>query len=160
MFFYHKKLCPDKTMMGVFCWTSSVLFTCAPTVATPLLKILSVCQNKSANDVSTKTSKNSLIIWLLTGQILLLLQCCQKRATTLMSRSPAPPEPAPEPWAEWEHWSTWMWWRPLLKLAHSKLVESLGARETSGPAPSNDNVPKQTEKFTGKKTTVKHKLKP
>lgn len=32
-----------------------------------------------------------------------------------------------------------------MKLAHSRLVESLGDRETSGPAPSRDNVAKQTE---------------
>lgn len=33
-----------------------------------------------------------------------------------------------------------------MKLAHSRLVESLGDRETRGPAPSRDNVAKQTEK--------------
>lgn len=69
----------------------------------------------------------------------------QKRATTLISRPPAPPEPAPEPWAWFDPWPTWIWWRPELKLAHSRLVESLGERETSGPAPSRDNVAKQTE---------------
>ncbi len=71
---------------------------------------------------------------------------CQKRATTFMSRLPAPPEPAPEPWAWFGPWPTWRWWRPELKLAHSRLVESLGDRETSGPAPSRDNVAKQTER--------------
>lgn len=74
------------------------------------------------------------------------LLCCQKRATTFISRPPAPPEPAPEPWAWFDPWPTSMWWRPELKLAHSRLVESLGDRETSGPAPSRDNVAKQTEK--------------
>lgn len=69
----------------------------------------------------------------------------QKRATTFISRPPAPPEPAPEPWAWFDPWPTWIWWRPELKLAHSRLVESLGERETSGPAPSRDNVAKQTE---------------
>lgn len=66
-----------------------------------------------------------------------------------MSRPPAPPEPAPEPWAWFDPWSTWIWWRPELKLAHSRLLESLGARATSGPAPSRDNVAKQTEQRAG-----------
>lgn len=35
-----------------------------------------------------------------------------------------------------------------MKLAHSRLVQSLGDRETSGPAPSSDNVAKQAEQKT------------
>lgn len=74
------------------------------------------------------------------------LLCCQKRATTFISRPPAAPEPAAEPWAWFDPWPTSMWWRPELKLAHSRLVQSVGDRETRGPAPSRDNVAKQTEK--------------
>lgn len=70
---------------------------------------------------------------------------CQKRATTLRSSPPPPPEPAPEPWACCDPWSTCIWWRPELKLAHSRVVGSQGASETSGPAPSRDSVPKQTK---------------
>lgn len=62
----------------------------------------------------------------------------QKCATTFISR----PAPAPEPWAWFDAWPTATWWRPELKLAHSRLVESLGDRETSGPAPSRDSVAK------------------
>lgn len=58
-----------------------------------------------------------------------------------MSNPAAPPELAP--W--FDPWPSWIWWRPLLKLAHRRLVVSVGARETSGPAPSRDNVPKQTK---------------
>lgn len=32
-----------------------------------------------------------------------------------------------------------------MKLAHSRLTGSLGDRETSGPAPSRDNVAKQAD---------------
>lgn len=71
--------------------------------------------------------------------------CRQKCATTFISRPPAPPEPAPEPWAWFSAWPTAMWWRPELKLAHSRLTGSLGDRETSGPAPSRDNVAKQAD---------------
>lgn len=77
----------------------------------------------------------------------LALLGCQNRATTLTSRPPAPPEP--ELWACCGPWSTWIWWTPLLKLAHNRLLESLGANETSGPAPSRDSVPKQTKQRTG-----------
>lgn len=67
-----------------------------------------------------------------------LLLTTQKCATTFISR----PEPAPEPWAWFNAWPTAMWWRPELKLAHSRLMGSLGDRETSGPAPSRDSVAK------------------
>lgn len=66
----------------------------------------------------------------------------QKRATTLISRPTVPPVPGPCAW--FRTWPSWMWWRPQLKLAHSRPLQSMGDRETSGPAPSRGNVAKQT----------------
>lgn len=69
----------------------------------------------------------------------------QKRATTLMSRPAEPPEPGPAAWLWGDPSSSWMWWSPELKLAHKMLLGSLGARATSGPAPSRASVPRQAE---------------
>lgn len=43
-----------------------------------------------------------------------------------------------------------------MKLAHSRLTGSLGDRETSGPAPSRDNVAKQAdgERVKGESTKL------
>lgn len=102
------------------------------------------------------STSSEVAVWLTCSQVkgrgnlpllLLLLFLLQKCATTFISR----PEAAPEPWAWFDAWPTSMWWSPELKLAHSRLAESQGDRETSGPAPSTDSVAKHAadERVTG-----------
>lgn len=101
------------------------------------------------------STSSEVAVWLTCSQVkgrgnlplLLLLFLLQKCATTFISR----PEAAPEPWAWFDAWPTSMWWSPELKLAHSRLAESQGDRETSGPAPSTDSVAKHAadQRVTG-----------
>lgn len=102
------------------------------------------------------STSSEVAVWLTCSQVkgrgnlpllLLLLFLLQKCATTFISR----PEAAPEPWAWFDAWLTSMWWSPELKLAHSRLAESQGDRETSGPAPSTDSVAKHAadQRVTG-----------
>ncbi len=53
-------------------------------------------------------------------------------------------------------WSRCSWCSPVLKLAHRRLLESHGARDTKGPEPSSVNVYKHAEERIWRRPESKH----